>query len=257
MAVRGGLLVRGLRRRGVEVGGLLTATISTSPPPADDRSAPTTLGLRRPRRDRGALSRAAGRGADAACAGAGLVDYTAGDRLLDEVDEEDPRVLPPPPAATNARSRRRPPPASRLPFLTGADGKTLYIFKKDTQGTGKSACNGECAASWPPFSVGAGEQATAGDGVTATKISTVTRDDGSMQVAYAAGRSTTTPPTRRPATCSARARAASGSPPHRRLARGASTPLLARRPAGLRRRCILRTRGAPRRRPSPTVFAPA
>ena len=69
-------------------------------------------------------------------------------------------------------------------FLTGADGKTLYIFKKDTQGNGKSTCNGDCAASWPPFSVGAGEQATAGDGVTATKISTVTRDDGSMQVAY-------------------------------------------------------------------------
>ena len=47
-------------------GGPPSATISTSPPQADERPAATTLGLRRPRRDRGALPRAAGGGADAA-----------------------------------------------------------------------------------------------------------------------------------------------------------------------------------------------
>ncbi len=70
------------------------------------------------------------------------------------------------------------------PFLTGEDGKTLYIFKKDTQGSGKSTCSGDCAAKWPAFTVDDGEEAMAGDGVTASKISTITRDDGTKQVAY-------------------------------------------------------------------------
>jgi len=69
-------------------------------------------------------------------------------------------------------------------FLTGEDGKTLYIFKKDTQGSGKSTCSGDCLAKWPAFTLDDGEQATAGDGVTASKISMITRDDGSKQVAY-------------------------------------------------------------------------
>jgi predicted lipoprotein with Yx(FWY)xxD motif len=69
-------------------------------------------------------------------------------------------------------------------FLTGEDGKTLYIFKKDTQGNGKSVCNGDCASKWPPFTLDGNEQATAGTGVTGSKISTITRDDGSKQVAY-------------------------------------------------------------------------
>jgi len=69
-------------------------------------------------------------------------------------------------------------------FLTGEDGKTLYIFKKDTQGNGKSACSGQCATNWPPFTLDGSEQATAGDGVTGTKISMITRDDGKKQVAY-------------------------------------------------------------------------
>ena len=54
-------------------------------------------------------------------------------------------------------------------FLTGEDGKTLYLFKKDTQGDGKSTCNGDCAATWPAFTLDAGEQATAGEGVTGSK----------------------------------------------------------------------------------------
>ena len=39
-------------------------------------------------------------------------------------------------------------------ILVGEDGKTLYIFKKDSGG--KSACNGDCAAKWPPFVLEAG-----------------------------------------------------------------------------------------------------
>jgi predicted lipoprotein with Yx(FWY)xxD motif len=70
------------------------------------------------------------------------------------------------------------------PFLTGEGGKTLYLVKKDTQGNGKSVCNGDCLKSWPAFTVDAGENATAGTGVTASKISTITRDDGTTQIAY-------------------------------------------------------------------------
>ena len=36
-------------------------------------------------------------------------------------------------------------------YLAGEDGKTLYVFTKDTGG--KSVCNGDCAKSWPPFTL--------------------------------------------------------------------------------------------------------
>lgn len=63
--------------------------------------------------------------------------------------------------------------------LTGAGGMTLYFFAKDS--TGKSACSGGCATNWPPLTV----QATAGDGVQASLLGSITRDDGSTQVTYA------------------------------------------------------------------------
>ena len=67
-------------------------------------------------------------------------------------------------------------------FLTGEDGKTLYLFTPDT--TTASNCNGDCAASWPPFTLDAGETAEGGDGVTGT-FGTIARQDGSKQVTYA------------------------------------------------------------------------
>lgn len=66
--------------------------------------------------------------------------------------------------------------------LAGEDGKTLYVFDNDTT-PGTSACTGDCATNWPPFTVDEGEQATAGEGV-AGEIGTITRDDGSTQVTY-------------------------------------------------------------------------
>ncbi|MDP2823478.1 MAG: hypothetical protein Q8O52_12490 [Sulfuritalea sp.] len=56
--------------------------------------------------------------------------------------------------------------------LVGANGMTLYTFDKDAGG--KSACNGPCAANWPPL-MAAATDAAAGD------YSIVTRDDGSKQ----------------------------------------------------------------------------
>jgi predicted lipoprotein with Yx(FWY)xxD motif len=59
--------------------------------------------------------------------------------------------------------------------LTNAAGMTLYVFDKDAGG--KSACNGPCAANWPPLMV-AGNAAAAGDWTI------VVREDGGKQWAY-------------------------------------------------------------------------
>lgn len=61
--------------------------------------------------------------------------------------------------------------------LTGGNGMTLYVFDKDAAGSGKSQCNGPCAANWPPLMAAASDKA-AGD------YTLVTRDDGKTQWAY-------------------------------------------------------------------------
>lgn len=58
--------------------------------------------------------------------------------------------------------------------LVGANGMTLYTFDKDAAGSGKSVCNGPCAANWPPLVAAAGDTAS-GD------YSIITRDDGARQ----------------------------------------------------------------------------
>lgn len=68
-------------------------------------------------------------------------------------------------------------------FLTGEDGKTLYTFKNDTVGSGKSTCSGGCAGTWPPFTVESKDQLKADSGVTGA-LDVITRDDGTMQVTY-------------------------------------------------------------------------
>jgi predicted lipoprotein with Yx(FWY)xxD motif len=59
--------------------------------------------------------------------------------------------------------------------LVGPNGMALYTFDRD--GMGKSACNGPCAANWPPLMAQASASAS-GD------WSVVARDDGSKQWAY-------------------------------------------------------------------------
>jgi predicted lipoprotein with Yx(FWY)xxD motif len=59
--------------------------------------------------------------------------------------------------------------------LTNAHGMTLYTFAKDSKG--KSACNGGCAANWPPLMASA--SGNGGKGYTV-----ITRADGSKQWAY-------------------------------------------------------------------------
>jgi predicted lipoprotein with Yx(FWY)xxD motif len=65
-------------------------------------------------------------------------------------------------------------------WLTGEDGKSLYLLTKDSAGT--STCSGGCATAWPPFILQQGESVVAGTGVSGT-LSTIKRPDGTDQVA--------------------------------------------------------------------------
>jgi predicted lipoprotein with Yx(FWY)xxD motif len=65
-------------------------------------------------------------------------------------------------------------------ILVNSAGRTLYLFKADS-GT-KSACAGACATAWPPLL--ATGRSTAGTGLTASKLGSTTRADGTKQVTY-------------------------------------------------------------------------
>jgi predicted lipoprotein with Yx(FWY)xxD motif len=60
-------------------------------------------------------------------------------------------------------------------MMTDSGGMTLYTFDKDTGG--KSACNGPCAANWPPLTAG-------GDAKASGDWAIIARDDGSKQWAF-------------------------------------------------------------------------
>jgi predicted lipoprotein with Yx(FWY)xxD motif len=64
-------------------------------------------------------------------------------------------------------------------IIADAQGHTLYIFTKDSPGT--SACADQCAKAWPPAP--ATGTPTAASDITATALSTITRADGTTQVA--------------------------------------------------------------------------
>jgi predicted lipoprotein with Yx(FWY)xxD motif len=65
--------------------------------------------------------------------------------------------------------------------LVGPDGRTLYIFTQDTDGT--STCYDDCAAAWPPLEVPDGASLAPGDGVTG-ELGITERDDGTSQATY-------------------------------------------------------------------------
>lgn len=64
-------------------------------------------------------------------------------------------------------------------ILVDGKGMTLYVFTKDTPGT--SACSGQCLVNWPALM----GTPTAGMGLDASKLGTITRSDGSTQATYA------------------------------------------------------------------------
>jgi predicted lipoprotein with Yx(FWY)xxD motif len=65
--------------------------------------------------------------------------------------------------------------------VVDAKGMTLYDFHKD-KGT-KSSCYGGCAKVWPPLLSGSSPKAAGG--VSASKLGTAKRNDGTTQVTFA------------------------------------------------------------------------
>src|ERR1700683_215592 len=60
--------------------------------------------------------------------------------------------------------------------LVDANGMTLYVFDRD-DASGKSNCNGKCAANWPSL-------AAAADATNAGDWSVIVRNDDSKQWSY-------------------------------------------------------------------------
>ncbi|MDQ0031585.1 COG4315 family predicted lipoprotein [Arthrobacter bambusae] len=99
-----------------------------------------------------------------------------------------------PSASTSASSSAPSSPASSAPAaaaelktatssagerVVAANGKSVYFFTKDVKGSGKSACTGGCAASWPAVTTTSATPAV--DGVSGT-IGTIPTADGKMQI---------------------------------------------------------------------------
>jgi predicted lipoprotein with Yx(FWY)xxD motif len=65
-------------------------------------------------------------------------------------------------------------------YLSGVDGKALYIFKNDVQGSGESTCYDACIAAWPAYLVDSPDYKSELPG----DFSVITRKDGTYQLAY-------------------------------------------------------------------------
>lgn len=67
------------------------------------------------------------------------------------------------------------------PFLVDQQGRTLYMYTADTQGEA-SACTAECLTQWRPVIVTGTPQA--GQGINASLLGTIKREDGTLQATY-------------------------------------------------------------------------
>jgi predicted lipoprotein with Yx(FWY)xxD motif len=66
-------------------------------------------------------------------------------------------------------------------ILVDKNGDTVYLFEKDDE-PDESYCNGGCAKVWPPVTAAGKPQA---NGLDASKLGTLKRDDRTTQVTYA------------------------------------------------------------------------
>lgn len=64
-------------------------------------------------------------------------------------------------------------------IVVDAEGMTVYMFDSDTQGSGESTCEGQCATNWPAVTTDG--DPVAGDGVTG-ELGTIKGVDGATQV---------------------------------------------------------------------------
>lgn len=66
--------------------------------------------------------------------------------------------------------------------LVSAAGRTLYHLSSEKRGA--IMCTGACAVTWPPLLLPGHAKPIAGPGVTASKLGTVRRPNGQLQVSY-------------------------------------------------------------------------
>jgi predicted lipoprotein with Yx(FWY)xxD motif len=70
-------------------------------------------------------------------------------------------------------------------IIDGETRLTLYYFEMDEKDSGTSNCTGGCLEAWPALTVEEGETPTGGEGVDASKLGTIVREDnGETQVTY-------------------------------------------------------------------------
>lgn len=67
-------------------------------------------------------------------------------------------------------------------YLVGPDGMSLYTFDVDDPGV--SNCEAECLANWPALTVVSADDLTVGAGLDDSAFSTISRSDGTLQVAF-------------------------------------------------------------------------
>lgn len=67
-------------------------------------------------------------------------------------------------------------------YVTDANGRALYLFTPDTEGT--STCYETCAEAWPPFLAPEGSPTAEGEELDAGLIGATERRDGASQVTY-------------------------------------------------------------------------
>ncbi len=67
-------------------------------------------------------------------------------------------------------------------YLIADNGMTLYKYASDTADT--SNCTGDCATTWPPYTIDSADELTNLQAGIGGKAGFITRDDGSMQVTY-------------------------------------------------------------------------
>jgi predicted lipoprotein with Yx(FWY)xxD motif len=69
-------------------------------------------------------------------------------------------------------------------YITDGKGMPLYLYMDDSQYSGVSSCYELCAQIWPPLLVEPGQEPRGTSDLMNSKLSTLTRTDGTLQVVY-------------------------------------------------------------------------